>query len=49
FFTTKRPGEGTGLGLALCRRIAEEHGGELSFETAPGAGSEFALRLPVAT
>ncbi|MEZ4440247.1 MAG: ATP-binding protein [Polyangiaceae bacterium] len=48
FFTTKRPGEGTGLGLALCRRIAEEHGGELSFETAPGAGSEFALRLPVA-
>ncbi len=43
FYTTKP--EGTGIGLVLCRAIAEEHGGEVSYDPLPG-GSRFALRLP---
>jgi two-component system sensor histidine kinase HydH len=46
FFTT-RP-NGTGLGLFSCRQIAEEHGGTLSVESAPGRGARFTLRLPAA-
>jgi signal transduction histidine kinase len=45
FFTTKAPGEGTGLGLNICKRIVEKHGGELSFSSGPG-GSTFYVRLP---
>jgi signal transduction histidine kinase len=44
FFTT-RP-DGSGLGLAVSRRIAEAHGGELFAESIPGAGARFTLRLP---
>lgn len=45
YFTTKT--RGTGLGLALCRRIAEAHGGELSFLADPGRqGLTVVLTLP---
>ncbi|HEY5676962.1 MAG TPA: ATP-binding protein [Myxococcales bacterium] len=44
FFTTKE--RGTGLGLAMAQEIAQEHGGHLSCESAPGAGTTFTLRLP---
>lgn len=37
---------GTGLGLALSRRLAEAHGGSISVASAPGAGSRFEVRLP---
>jgi signal transduction histidine kinase len=37
---------GSGLGLAIARSIAIAHGGSLSVESAPGAGSRFTLRLP---
>jgi signal transduction histidine kinase len=38
---------GTGLGLAFSRRVAHEHGGELSYRPTPGGGATFVLRLPV--
>jgi nitrogen fixation/metabolism regulation signal transduction histidine kinase len=44
FFTTK-PG-GSGIGLVLCRQIAEAHGGALSLANRPGGGCRATLRLP---
>ena len=49
FFTTKKAGSGTGLGLSMCRRIADAHGGSLEVDSAPGGGSCFTLRLPAMT
>lgn len=48
FFTTKSPQEGTGLGLAACQDIVDSHGGIISFETTPGEGTTFIVRLPTA-
>ena len=45
FFTT-RGGEGIGLGLPIVRGIVERHGGTVSLETAPGAGTKVTVRLP---
>ena len=39
--------EGTGMGLAVCRRIVERHGGTLTAESAPGEGARFLVTLPV--
>ncbi len=47
FFTTKRPGEGTGLGLAVSYGIIAEHGGDISVESASGAGAVFRVWLPL--
>jgi signal transduction histidine kinase len=38
---------GTGLGLALAARLAEQHGGKIDVTSEPGAGSRFTLTLPV--
>jgi two-component system NtrC family sensor kinase len=46
FFTTHAGDEGSGLGLAVCRKIAESHEGTISVETVAGKGSTFTLDLP---
>ena len=46
FYTTKE--EGTGLGLALCQKIAHDHHGEITVRSEVGVGSTFTLELPVA-
>lgn len=45
FFTTKP--EGVGLGLAICSKIVDEHGGQITVESAPGEGSVFHVFLPL--
>src|SRR5438552_902202 len=38
--------EGTGIGLAICRKIAQRHGGDILARGSPGAGSRFIIKLP---
>jgi signal transduction histidine kinase len=47
FFTTKPAGEGTGLGLHICRQVVERAGGTITVESVPGEGTSFLVRLPV--
>jgi len=44
-FTTKT--SGTGLGLAMCKRITEQMNGQIWFETAEGEGTSFFVQLPI--
>lgn len=46
FFSTKKHGEGSGLGLSICRKIVEEHGGSIGFESLPGK-TTFTVLLPI--
>ncbi len=47
FYTTKEPGKGTGLGLATCHRIIEQHGGEINVVSVPNEGTTFIVHLPI--
>ena len=46
-YTTKA--KGIGLGMAICRRIVEAHGGSISVDSTVGKGTTFTLKLPIKT
>ncbi len=48
FHTTKAPGEGMGMGLALCYAFVQRHGGEISIDSTPGSGTSVSVTLPLA-
>ncbi len=47
FFTTKGPDQGSGLGLMICHRIVEDHGGVIEVCSREGEGASFRVRLPI--
>jgi two-component system NtrC family sensor kinase len=48
FFTTKQVGKGSGQGLSIAHHtVVARHGGSITFETQPGTGTTFIVRLPV--
>ena len=47
FFTTKEVGTGTGLGLSVVHGIVTQHGGRISVQSTPGAGTVFKILLPI--
>jgi len=46
FYTTKRAGQGTGLGLSVSYGIIRDHDGDISVSDAPGGGARFTITLP---
>ena len=46
FFSAKK-GKGIGLGLSICSRIVQNHGGKITVESQPGQGTTFSIHLPI--
>ena len=46
-FVTAGKANNTGLGLAIVKRLVDEHNGSISFQSSPGVGTEFVVRLPL--
>ena len=49
FFTTKVPGQGTGLGLSVTYGVMQEHNGTIECKSEPGKGANFTLTIPLVT
>ena len=47
YFTTKKPGEGTGLGLAVVQGIVKRYAGDIKIETTPGKGTSVMVKIPL--
>ena len=47
YFTTKKPGEGTGLGLFVTKSLIESRGGEIAVASRSGGGTTFTVTLPI--
>ena len=47
YFTTKKPGEGTGMGLAVVHGIVESYGGKITVDSEPGRSTVFTVYLPI--
>jgi signal transduction histidine kinase len=47
FFTTKKAGEGSGLGLDIVRKIIDKHEGKIHFKSEEGKGTTFFIELPI--
>ena len=48
FYTTKQPGDGVGLGLAISSGIVSDHGGRLTARNGQSGGAVFEMQLPIA-
>jgi two-component system NtrC family sensor kinase len=46
-FSSHKGAQGTGLGLAVCKKVMQEHGGEVTVESEPGSGAVFRLSWPM--
>jgi PAS domain S-box-containing protein len=46
FYTTKAPGQGTGLGLSVVHSVVRRHGGDIMVDSTPGVGTTFRIELP---
>jgi signal transduction histidine kinase len=49
FFSTKAHGEGTGLGLAVCRKLINDHGGDIHITASPLGGARLTIVLPISS